>query len=131
MRWIINIGGTKKFSLEDDTIMVPVTESDGYVKGKLGTPDQKPTSTVSAFISVWVGLGLWQDLSLSSRVMIPSGLSLAWTTDFHSNMYNIIDKIEIMFAEIVYYKFLSLLIPSGWELLIEELYSYTNWWFSL
>ena len=82
-------------------------------EGKPGTADKKPTSldqilAISAFISVWIALGLWQDLSLSSRVIIPSGLSLALTSDFHINMYNIIEIIEVTFAESVYYKFLPL-----------------------
>lgn len=70
--------------------MMPAMESDGYVKGKPGTPDKNPTSldqilAVSVFISVWVALGLWQDLSLSSRVTILSGLSSA-LSDFYINM---------------------------------------------
>lgn len=112
MWWIINIRDTKKFRLQDD-IMVAAMESDGYAKGEPGAPDKNPTSldqilAVSAFISVWIALGLWQDLSLSSRVIIPGGLSLALTSDFHINMYNIIGIIEVTCTKIVYYKFLPL-----------------------
>lgn len=50
-------------------------------------------------------LDLQQDLSLSSRAIILSGLSLALMCDFHMTMYKIIDIIGVTLAESVFYKF--------------------------
>lgn len=71
--------------------MVSAMERDVYGKRKPDTADKKPSSldqilAVSAFISVLIALGLWQDLSLSSRVIIPRRLSLSLTSDFHITM---------------------------------------------
>lgn len=106
MWWTINTWDRKRFGL-DDGIMLPAMERDGYGKGKPGTGDN-PTSldqilAVSAFNPVWTVLGLWQDLSLSSRAVTPSGLSSALISDFHINRNNIIEIVEVTFIESAIY----------------------------
>lgn len=108
----------QKIRLEDETTG-PAMGSDGNRMGKPGT--KKPAS-LDQFL-VWTTLDLWQDLS---RVIIPSSMSLALTSNSLISMYNMIEITEVTYIEIMYHNFLPLLIPSRCELREAELYTYTN-----